>query len=178
MGLPISAHVVKKDKMAGRPQLEGALIENEEALSDSPARCVSFDSTLMMSPVYTPGGSQKSSLHIDNGDGVRKKTEQQGTGFLDVWPLVWKNQMAIFFNLTLTTLCYPGILTSIPCRQFLFLEKDEWFQTLLLTVFTLADIVARFCLDFRLCLNAHNVIWTVSVRALLFPLVLFCAISS
>merc|ERR1712137_936263 len=38
-------------------------------------------------------------------------------GFKIVWSRVWKNQLTIFLNLFLTTLCYPGIITAIPCRQ-------------------------------------------------------------
>jgi len=48
---------------------------------------------------------------------------------------------------------------------------------MLLTAFTVADTIARFCLDYRLGFHAGNVMWTVLIRALVFPLLLFCAIS-
>mmetsp|Transcript_74737 Transcript_74737/g.140909 ORF Transcript_74737/g.140909 Transcript_74737/m.140909 type:complete len:158 (-) Transcript_74737:23-496(-) len=74
----------------------------------------------------------------------------------------------------LTTLCYPGLLTSIPCKTFISLRKDQWFQTLCLTIFTLSDIVARLQVNHRLGLNHKNIFITVLLRSALFPLMLFC----
>merc|ERR1712032_834347 len=91
--------------------------------------------------------------------------------------MVWKNQTTIFLNCALTTLCYPGVITSIPCRQMTYLKNDEWFQTLLLTAFTFADIIARFCLGYRCGLRPGNVAWTVLIRSCIFPLVLYCAMA-
>ena len=48
--------------------------------------------------------------------------------------LVWFNQLVIFGNFFLTTLCYPGLITAIPCKQMKFLDTNQWFQTMLLTV--------------------------------------------
>lgn len=121
--------------------------------------------------LMTPGGTKRTDLDVEEGS----QRMTVGTGFLDVWPYVWKNQLAIFLNLFLTTLCYPGMITSIPCRQMLHLQEGQWFQTLLLTAFTLADIFARFCTNYRLCLRPGNVMWTVAVRVCVFPLVLLCA---
>ena len=54
---------------------------------------------------------------------------------------------------------------------------QEWFQTILLTVFTLADIVARFLTHLRVGLNYRNIYWTAIVRVLLLPLMIYCAVS-
>lgn len=92
--------------------------------------------------------------------------------------MVCKNQMAIFLNLFLTTLCYPGIITSIPCRNYVELRAGQWFQTLLLTSFTCADILARLVTHRRGCLHAGNILWTVLVRAAIFPAMFFCVSSA
>jgi hypothetical protein len=107
---------------------------------------------------------------------VMKGAAAEPTSFSHVMPLVWKNQLTVFANLFLTTLCYPGIITSIPCRQFLGLRKDSWFQTLLLTSFTFADILARFFIScgFKCGLSYRNIHLTVLIRALIFPVMLYC----
>ena len=56
---------------------------------------------------------------------------------------VWFNQLMVFANFVLTTICYPGLITAIPCRQMQALAGAEWFQTLLLTIFTLFDAGAE-----------------------------------
>ena len=50
-----------------------------------------------------------------------------GSSFKTVIQLVWRNQLvsdlrrceAIIANFTLTTFCYPGLITAIPCRPTL-----------------------------------------------------------
>lgn len=95
-----------------------------------------------------------------------------------VWGSVWRNELVIFCNLLLTTLCYPGLLTSIPCRQFTALRGEQWFQTLLLTAFTVADIMGRFMTHYRAGLDHKNIWLTVVVRAVIFPLMMYCILSS
>merc|ERR1711971_687219 len=105
------------------------------------------------------------------------KPEQAKAGFRAVWAIVWKNQCMVFLNLALTTLGYPGLITSISCRQFLALRSGHWFQELLLTAFTFADIIGRF-LTHKRCGLSHKNIWiTVVIRTLLFPILLFCTMS-
>ncbi len=42
-----------------------------------------------------------------------------------VFRKVWFNQLIILMNLLLTTACYPGLITTIPCRQMSVLSSDE-----------------------------------------------------
>mmetsp|Transcript_103468 Transcript_103468/g.297240 ORF Transcript_103468/g.297240 Transcript_103468/m.297240 type:complete len:428 (+) Transcript_103468:61-1344(+) len=133
----------------------------------------------------TPGGR----LRTDSSNRAKSllEAEQQEVAndealadFTTVWPRVRINQSVAFLNLFLTTLCYPGLITSIPCRQFTALRAEHWFQTLLLTAFALADIVGRFLTDERLGragLHYGNIWMTVVVRATLFPAMLFCIAS-
>eukprot|EP00929_Paragymnodinium_shiwhaense_P054562 TRINITY_DN27348_c0_g1_i1.p1 TRINITY_DN27348_c0_g1~~TRINITY_DN27348_c0_g1_i1.p1 ORF type:complete len:437 (+),score=74.33 TRINITY_DN27348_c0_g1_i1:81-1391(+) len=95
-----------------------------------------------------------------------------------VWKLVWFNQSVIFANMFLTTLCYPGVITSIPCRDWLALQENSWFQTLLLTAFTIVDTIVRFFTHRRMCLHYGNIWITVIIRVALFPLMLYCVASS
>jgi hypothetical protein len=60
-------------------------------------------------------------------------------GFSTTVHQVWFNQLMIFANFILTTICYPALITAIPCRQMQSLASAEWFQTLLLTIFTLFE---------------------------------------
>jgi len=106
--------------------------------------------------------------------GEEPLTNASSASFSAVFRLVWCNQLTIFLNMFLTTLCYPGLLTSIPCKTFISLRKDQWFQTLCLTIFTLSDIVARLQVNHRLGLNHKNIFITVLLRSALFPLMLFC----
>lgn len=94
--------------------------------------------------------------------------------FKHVWGIVGKNQVVIFMNLFLTTICYPGIITSIPCRQYTDLCPEQWFQTLLLTAYSLSDIVARLFTGYRLGLTHRNIWITVFLRAAVMPLIVRC----
>lgn len=108
-----------------------------------------------------------------NGGGADKYHSKEAT-FSAVWREVWRNQAVIFANMFLTTLCYPGMITSIPCRQLLVLRSEHWFQTLLLTAFTSADILGRFFTSFRCGLHHGNIQITILIRAAILPLMLIC----
>lgn len=114
----------------------------------------------------------------DDGEAAPSSLLPAGKGkpnsFSNVFRVVWRNQTVIFLNLFLTTLCYPGLLTSITCRQMLFLRDGQWFQTLLLTAFTASDIVGRFLTRFRMGLNHRNIQIVILIRALVFPAILWC----
>jgi len=95
--------------------------------------------------------------------------------FTSVFAKVWKNHCTIFLNLFLTTLCYPGIITAIPCRDYLALRQGEWFGTLLLTAFTVADMIGRLLTGHRFGLTYSNIWLTTVVRGIVFPIMLVCA---
>lgn len=59
------------------------------------------------------------------------------------------------------------VITAIPCVTFTSLDKDHWFQTILLTVFTTADVIGRFSVRFRGPLDHSNVWLTLIFRKLL-----------
>ena len=90
-------------------------------------------------------------------------------------PKIWRNEVTIFANFALTTFCHPGLITAIPCRQMRSLEQDQWFQTILLTVYTVCDVIARCGTDFRFGLNYRNIYWTAILRLITVPFMLFCA---
>jgi len=129
------------------------------------------------------GQSQQAAVSLDgvekaDGSGAAFRRSSPGAvenSFVEVIKQVWKNQLVIFLNFFLTTMCYPGLITSIPCRQLLWLKDEHWFQTLLLTWFTLADIIARFLTHFRMGLTHENIGVTVIIRAFFLPLMIYCA---
>lgn len=90
---------------------------------------------------------------------------------------IWRNEVTIFANFALTTFCHPGLITAIPCRQMRSLEHDQWFQTILLTVYTVCDVIARCGTEFRFGLNYRNIYWTAILRLITVPFMLFCAFS-
>lgn len=174
-----------------------AVLDCQQVLMTPPGSPGKFDRSVSVTPVLSPYIMMPSSVSSTAGDGERSPTRQlsgnvevpqetipeesqaeKDAGFGTVLKIIWRNQLAVFLNLLLTTLCYPGVLTSIPCRSFLSLRADAWFQTLLLTIFTLSDTAARFLTDKRCCLSYRNILITVGLRAVLFPFVLACALAS
>lgn len=110
-------------------------------------------------------------------DGDADSPSGKPNSFKNVMRIVWRNQLVICLNLFLTTLCYPGLITSIHCRQLVTLRPGHWFQTLLLTAFTLADIVGRFLTRFRMGLHHGNIQICILIRAIIFPLMVFCIVN-
>lgn len=153
----------------------------------SPRRKISWSTFSPSAPGnFTPTGlDDVDGLEVDDSqnDGrpiaeVAKWVKTVGSAsFGAVLRCVWYNQLAIFLNFIITTLCYPGLITSIPCREFFPLRAGHWFQTLLLTAFTLADTTSRFFTHLRLGLHHGNIMVTVCIRAAIFPLMLLCAVS-
>ncbi|CAJ1422363.1 unnamed protein product [Effrenium voratum] len=159
MSLPISRHMASNEDL-----------NLEEKLMDKASR---FESPLPYACGFSPGGYHDSE---ESANGLELNSEA-GTSFSSVLRLVWFNQLVIFVNFALTTFCYPGLITAIPCRQMTWLRNGHWFQTILLTVFTLFDISARFITQHRFGLYWGNVQWTAVVRSLLLPLMVYCAAS-
>ncbi|EER17516.1 conserved hypothetical protein [Perkinsus marinus ATCC 50983] len=120
------------------------------------------------------------SAHIHEGEAsssqeslLEKKEEQ-----VDIWKVlrrVWFNELVIFLQFVLTTACYPAILTAIPCYNLTALAPAHWYQTILLSVFTVFDVIARFCVRHRGPLYYGNIWITAVIRMLIFPLVVMCA---
>lgn len=154
MRLPMSKHIRMKD---------GGTVDE----GDLP-----FAFTFTPTPSTTPHEGEQDAPLL----GVEKTVsiDDPDCSFSHVLGKVWKNQVVIFLNLFLTTLCYPGLITSIPCREYIALRGEGWFQTLLLTSFTISDIIARFMTHFRIGLNHKNIWLTVVVRAVIFPIMVFC----
>jgi len=173
MRLPVSRHI-----FCG-VGLETSLLDTNGVDSTVTPRQASFSAVSPATPMLaSPGGVRRPSVSLELEDSAAHEMEDAEARFGVVWGLVWRNQLTIFLNLFLTTLCYPGIITSMPCRQMLSLEGEHWYQTLLLTAFTLADTLARFQTHRRLGLYYGNIWITVILRAALFPAMLFCVMSS
>jgi len=132
-----------------------------------------MDSPLPYACGFSPGG-----CHDSKDAPVELELNcKAGSSFASVIRLVWRNELVIIANFTLTTFCYPGLITAIPCRQMLWLKEGHWFQTILLTVFTLFDISARFVTHIRCGLHHGNIEWTAVIRGALLPAMLYCAMS-
>jgi len=146
--------------------------------------CVCSYEVLMALPVSKDSGElgqdEKRACLLEDGVSSNDSGESQSprpdasASVGAVWREVWRNQLVIFLSLTLTTVCYPGLITAIPCRQALALRSGHWYQEVLLSVFTVADICGRFATNWRCGLNHRNIHLTVVVRAVIFPLMLLC----
>lgn len=121
------------------------------------------------------GGDKGAPLLEADGEDCTNAAAGGKSDFKSVISIVWFNQLVTFLHFFLTTLCYPGLITSIPCRQWLSLEPEHWFQTLLLTAFTMSDIFGRFFTDEkRRCgLNYKNIWVTLVIRMVIFPLMVY-----
>ncbi|CAJ1356548.1 unnamed protein product, partial [Effrenium voratum] len=107
--------------------------------------CISAYRLLMLLPasqhLRLPRGTSRADYGAASTDGDASGENavakvESGATVGAVLSVVWFNQLVIFGNFFLTTLCYPGLITAIPCKQMKSLDVDEWFQTILLTVYT------------------------------------------
>eukprot|EP00913_Durusdinium_trenchii_P025992 g24388.t1 len=156
MTLPVSRHVTDRTDL-------------DEKLLDKASR---LESPLPYACGFSPCGAKDSE---ESALGPSDFNCEAGTSFRAVLKMVWFNQLVIFANFVLTSFCYPGLITAIPCRQMEWLRRGHWFQTILLTVFTLFDISARFITHIRFGLYYGNIQWTAVIRAILLPLMIYCA---
>lgn len=171
MTLPVSAGLLLAEQAQENNMLGDSLVDKsvEYSITSPPS------ASGMMSP--PPALSRQTSKVSSTAEEQTLATAEADASFGGVIRQVWRNQLVILLNFFLTTLCYPGLITAIPCRQMLWLQAGHWFQTLLLTVFTTIDIAGRFATSIDFGLYHGNIQWTVVVRSLLFPLMLFCASS-
>jgi len=88
---------------------------------------------------------------------------------------MWQQQSNICWHFALSTICYPGLITAVPVYQWTWLREGEWFQILMLAVYTVSDTMARAALSWRFGLTAENFGVTVVLRVVV-PLALLAAI--
>jgi hypothetical protein len=64
--------------------------------------------------------------------------------FMDVWrtyKLIWLEATTVFLVYLCTMICYPGLILQ---TNLSFIENESWFQVLMLSNFSLAEIMGRF----------------------------------
>ncbi|CAK9087061.1 unnamed protein product [Durusdinium trenchii] len=115
--------------------------------------CISAYRLLMLLPASrhlsdaAPGASSYGAV----SDTAKGSGAASGATVGAVLSVVWFNQLVIFGNFFLTTLCYPGLITAIPCKQMKSLDVDQWFQTILLTVSESLHCHLALAVEFRDC---------------------------
>jgi len=114
-------------------------------------------------------------LNLPVSAGVPRVSPAVG-GKMAVLRKCWKNELVVFLHFAFCGFGYPAMITAIPCLSDSWLRKDHWFQTILLTCFTIADLVFRFLVRFRGPLTPSNIGWTVLARAVLLPLLVVAAV--
>ena len=92
----------------------------------------------------------------------------------------WKNQLIVFTHFVFCSFGYPAMITAIPLysqslRDSSFLGKENWYQAILLTAFTVTDTLSRFGVRYRFKFNSQNFLQSVYIRALLIPLLWIAA---
>jgi equilibrative nucleoside transporter 1/2/3 len=103
--------------------------------------------------------------------------EPDKVSLVSVLKRAWKNELVVFAQFALCAFGYPAMITAIPARHDLaHLQPHHWFQTLLLTVFTVFDMFSRFLVGFRGPLNPSNIGYTLIIRMATVPLLVLCAV--
>jgi solute carrier family 29 (equilibrative nucleoside transporter), member 1/2/3 len=91
----------------------------------------------------------------------------------------WRNQLIVFLHFAFCSFGYPAMITAIPLYssglQDTFLGRDNWYQALLLTVFTIMDTISRFGVRFRFGFDYRTFFKSVIIRAVLIPLLWLAA---
>lgn len=86
----------------------------------------------------------------------------------------WKNQLVVFLHFIFCSLGYPAMITAIPLYSeslsASFLGRENWYQAMLLTVFTVTDTVSRFAVRERFSFTSENFWKSVLMRVGLIPL--------
>jgi equilibrative nucleoside transporter 1/2/3 len=95
----------------------------------------------------------------------------------------WKNQLIVFTHFVFCSFGYPAMITTIPLysqtlRENTFLGKENWYQAILLTAFTITDTVSRFGVRYRFKFDWKNFTQSVYIRAALIPLLWIAASGS
>jgi len=95
----------------------------------------------------------------------------------------WKNQLIVFVHFVFCSFGYPAMITAIPLYSSslstgTFLGKENWYQAILLTIFTITDTVSRFGVRYRFQFDAKNFMQSVYIRAALIPLLWIAASGS
>ena len=94
-------------------------------------------------------------------------------GNLNILRKCWKNELVVFLHFCFCGFGYPAMITAIPSKSQFW--KNHWFQTILLTVFTITDLGFRSLVRFRGPLNPGNIGWTVLARFVIIPFLVVAA---
>ena len=110
-------------------------------------------------------------------DSTKKKTSPT---IGSVLKKCWKNQLVVFVHFLFCSLGYPAMITAIPLYSpslsiNTFLGKENWYQAILLTAFTVADTASRFGVRHRFSFTPENFYKSVLIRAALIPLLWMAA---
>lgn len=91
----------------------------------------------------------------------------------------WKNQLVVFLHFIFCSLGYPAMITAIPLYseslQGTWLGREQWYQAVLLTIFTVTDTVSRFGVRNRYHFTPSNFWQSVVIRTTLIPLLWIAA---
>ena len=93
----------------------------------------------------------------------------------------WKNQLVVFLHFIYCSLGYPAMITAIPLYSqnlregSTFLGKENWYQAVLLTIFTIADTLSRFAVRERFNFTPSSFWKSVVLRSFLIPLLWIAA---
>ena len=92
----------------------------------------------------------------------------------------WTNQLVVFLHFIYCSLGYPAMITAIPLyssslRDSSFLGRENWYQAMLLTIFTVTDTASRFAVRERFSFTPSSFWKSVVIRTVLIPLLWIAA---
>ena len=93
-----------------------------------------------------------------------------------VFKKVFGQQFLVCFVFVTTLGLWPAMITEIPTHNLPEeMQTSSWYQLILLTLFSVMDVVGRNLIHYRCGLTPQNIKYAVYARLLFFPLIYMCA---
>eukprot|EP01135_Chromosphaera_perkinsii_P009746 Nk52_evm11s1869 gene=Nk52_evmTU11s1869 len=92
-----------------------------------------------------------------------------------VFKKVFAQQFLVCFVFVTTLGLWPAMITEIPTHNLPeWFQTKSWYQLILLTLFSVMDVLGRNLIHYRLWFTPDNIKYAVWARLLFFPLIYMC----
>ena len=89
---------------------------------------------------------------------------------------IWYNELMVTLVFASTLSLWPPLVTTIPSYNFPHLQSTGWWSLVLLTLFSVSDVIGRLLVKFRMGITPATIWRPIVARFLLFPLI-FCSVT-
>ncbi|CAK4614973.1 unnamed protein product [Aphanomyces euteiches] len=88
---------------------------------------------------------------------------------------IWAQELMVTLTYATSLAIWPGVISVIPSYNFPQLNKSGWWPLLLLSLYSVSELIGRYLVRYRGGITAKSV-WTLVVpRIVLIPLAICCA---